>query len=138
MDAPGNQPEPDQPQPVIYGLATQYVSKATFNDCWAELQTVKLAAREAEAKAERAIQAAADLEAHNAYLLSRLYEAGNQITEATQLLNKRAEQLSRLATAAQSFAVLVDAKAQVYSKEDRELLSAFYLTLKQTYTPHLK
>ena len=138
MDAPTNPPEPDQPQPIIYGLATQYVSKASFNDCWAELQSVKLAAREAEEKAARAMQAAADLEDHNAYLLSRLQETGHQLTEATQLVYKRTSQLTDLARSAQSFAVLVDAKAQVYSKEDRELLNAFYVHLKGLYTYHLK
>lgn len=133
MDAPGNNPE-EYPLPPALG---SYVLKTTFNDCWAELQTVKEAAREAEAKAARAMEAMAGLEDHNAYLLNRLQETGNQLTETTQLLNKRTAQLSNLARAAQTFSALVDAKAQVYSKEDRELLSCWYVALKQTYTPHL-
>jgi predicted nucleic acid-binding Zn-ribbon protein len=134
MDAPGNNPE-EYPLPPALG---SYVLKTTFNDCWAELQSVKEAAREAEAKAARAMEAMAGLEDHNAYLLTRLQEQGHQLTEATHKAQTLRAQLTTLASCAKVFATLVDSKAQVYSKEDRELLNAFYDTLKQTYTPHLK
>lgn len=134
MDAPGNNPE-EYPLPPALG---SYVLKTTFNDCWAELQTVKEAAREAEAKAARAMEAMAGLEDHNAYLLNCLMQTGQQLSEATQLIHKRTAQLSTLASSARVFATLVDSKAQVYSKEDRELLSALYAELKTLYTNPLK
>lgn len=129
MDTPGNKPEPE---------AQQYVSKSTFNDCWAELQSVKLAAREAEAKAERLTSAFRDLEDHNAYLLERLQEAGQQLTDAKHTANQLRVKLTILASCARVYVNLVDAKAQVYSKEDRELLSVMTIELKNHYTACLK
>lgn len=143
MDAPGNNPEeyplpPDSINLGGYSKPMEYVLKSTFNDCWAELQSVKLAAREAEVKAERAMEAMAGLEDHNAYLLSRLQEQGHQLTEATHKAQTLRAQLTTLASCAKVFATLVDSKAQVYSKEDRELLSALYAELKTLYTSSLK